>query len=346
MGVADLLDAGPDPLIITHATIRRDTLIIRTLRALAFATAIAGVWSGEVYSKPMNYIGGWSNSVTYKEGLVVVYNSRIYYALKGSRAAPNKNYVPSNNPTWWVPVGSIGNTILSGVVNPTDPNLGEPGDFYINTTTNTIFGPKTSSSPYWPASGTSLIGSSGSVGPQGSPGPQGEPGPQGDPGPQGEQGVAGPPGPQGIQGEAGPVGATGTVGEFVRTSGGAKYGLTTGFWIDNSGGGVDVNITSSGKALAILTTRLQPDATAVTTCYLSTKVTNGGSTVFEPRADLLDDFFDTLMVSTNAGDRATTSTGFLYIQGLPQGVNNFKLTFFASNPECFWRYAQMVVIPQ
>ncbi len=74
----------------------------------------------------------------------------------------------------------------------TDPNIsqGVDGDFYINYTTNTIFGPKTEG--LWGA-GVSLIG------------PQGE---QGIQGPQGEQGIAGTDGAQGPQGDPGADGKT------------------------------------------------------------------------------------------------------------------------------------------
>jgi hypothetical protein len=52
--------------------------------------------------------------------------------------------------------GADGNTVLNGTVSPT--TQGVDGDFYINTTTNQIFGPKTSGS--W-GSGVNLIGESG-----------------------------------------------------------------------------------------------------------------------------------------------------------------------------------------
>ena len=51
--------------------------------------------------------------------------------------------------------GLDGRTILSGTVDPTTE--GEDGDFYINTTTSTLFGPKATT---WPA-GVSLIGLTG-----------------------------------------------------------------------------------------------------------------------------------------------------------------------------------------
>ena len=50
--------------------------------------------------------------------------------------------------------GADGNTVLNGTVNPT--NEGADGDFYINTTTKEIFGPKAMGT--WPTPGTSLVG--------------------------------------------------------------------------------------------------------------------------------------------------------------------------------------------
>jgi hypothetical protein len=63
--------------------------------------------------------------------------------------------------------GADGKSVRSGASNPTS-GVGNDGDFWINTATSVIFGPKSSGT--WPASGTSLIG------PQGTPGASGTPG--------------------------------------------------------------------------------------------------------------------------------------------------------------------------
>jgi hypothetical protein len=107
--------------------------------------------------------------------------------------------------------GVDGRTILSGTTNPGGA-LGSNGDFYINTTTNNIFGPKTSGS--W-GTGTSLVGPEGPQGPagaNGTPGAQGPAGPQGPQGNPGATGASGPAGPQGPQGNPGATGATGPAG--------------------------------------------------------------------------------------------------------------------------------------
>ena len=64
--------------------------------------------------------------------------------------------------------GADGKTVLNGASDPT--TQGVDGDFYINTTSDTIFGPKTSGS--W-GSGTSLVGPTGPQGPSVPVRPQG-----------------------------------------------------------------------------------------------------------------------------------------------------------------------------
>lgn len=182
----------------------------------------------------MNYVGMWENDFTYRPGSVVTQDNSLYISLRSSRSAPNRNYLPATNPSWWQRVGTIGNTLLSGAGNPTSPELGEVGDFYINTQTNTIFGPKSNISPYWPATGTSLVGASGQAGPAGPAGPTGPAGAAGASGEQGPQGPAGATGPQGTPGAQGiagptgpqgPAGATGPAGPRVVDANGKFVGI-------------------------------------------------------------------------------------------------------------------------
>ncbi|MGV4463113.1 hypothetical protein ACQ1PR_05930 [Ornithobacterium rhinotracheale] len=108
--------------------------------------------------------------------------------------------------------GEDGKSLLSGTTAP-NTSTGKVGDFYINTTTNQIYGPKTSSS--W-GSPTSLVGPQGPVGargPQGVAGPVGPAGPKGEKGDAGPRGLTGVQGPQGPRGVAGPVGAQGPKGD-------------------------------------------------------------------------------------------------------------------------------------
>jgi hypothetical protein len=92
--------------------------------------------------------------------------------------------------------GDDGLSVLSGASDPAT-TVGVNGDFYINTATSKIFGPKVAGN--WPT-GVSLIG------------PTGPQGPTGVTGTIGAAGSAGPIGPQGAAGPTGPPGATGAAG--------------------------------------------------------------------------------------------------------------------------------------
>lgn len=60
--------------------------------------------------------------------------------------------------------GADGKSVLNGDVDPS-ASTGADGDFYFNTATGTMFGPKTAGA--WPSSSTSLVGPQGPQGPQG-----------------------------------------------------------------------------------------------------------------------------------------------------------------------------------
>ena len=106
------------------------------------------------------------------------------------------------------PAGADGKTIISGIIAPLSTQ-GVLGDFYLNNTTNILYGPKTSSG--W-GSGTSLVGPQGLTGATGAQGATGPQGVQGPAGPEGATGATGPQGATGAQGPAGPQGATGPQG--------------------------------------------------------------------------------------------------------------------------------------
>lgn len=72
--------------------------------------------------------------------------------------------------------GPTGKSVLSGSGTP-GAGTGADGDFYIDTATNRIYGPKVGGN--WPGTSTPLVGPQGIQGPQGSQGPQGGVGPQG-----------------------------------------------------------------------------------------------------------------------------------------------------------------------
>jgi hypothetical protein len=101
--------------------------------------------------------------------------------------------------------GTNGTAVLNGISAPLWFN-GANGDFYINTATNTLYGPKVSG--VWPA-GISLVGPQGI---QGLTGATGATGPQGPIGLTGATGATGPQGTIGLTGATGATGPQGTIG--------------------------------------------------------------------------------------------------------------------------------------
>jgi hypothetical protein len=179
----------------------------RALTAVGAIALLAGV-AASAFAATMNYLNSWSNTATYATGSVVEYNKAIYYSLKSSRTAPNLNHSPATSPNWWVQVGTVGNTVQSGSGAPLQ-SIGNVGDYYIDTTNQRIYGPKTAAIAGWPTLYTSLVGPQGDTGEPGAAGPAGPAGPQGDPGQQGVAGAEGPAGPQGATGAKGDTGPQG-----------------------------------------------------------------------------------------------------------------------------------------
>jgi hypothetical protein len=103
------------------------------------------------------------------------------------------------------PAGTNGNTVLNGASTPTS-GVGNDGDFYLDTATETLYGPKASST--WPTTGTSLVG------PQGSAGATGGTGPTGPTGATGAQGPAGTNGNTVLNGASTPTSGVGNNGDF------------------------------------------------------------------------------------------------------------------------------------
>ena len=104
--------------------------------------------------------------------------------------------------------GADGKTVLNGAVDPV-PGVGTNGDFYFNTATSTIFGPKAGGA--WPA-GVLLKGAAGAAGAAGVDGATGPAGSAGATGPAGSTGATGPAGSAGATGSTGPAGSAGPAG--------------------------------------------------------------------------------------------------------------------------------------
>jgi len=139
------------------------------------------------------------------------------------------------------------------------------GDFYINTTTNTLYGPKAAG--IWPT-GTSLIGAAGLTGATGSQGAQGPIGLTGATGPQGIQGLTGATGPigsQGAQGIQGPSGVTGAQGPIGLTGATGQTGA-----VGSTGPQGPTGLTGSNGLNALIKT---------TTESAGVNCTNGGTKI-------------------------------------------------------------------
>ena len=108
--------------------------------------------------------GGTNYSITATSQLMSV--PYALYAEKAGNNTPGPSgppgaIGPQGTPGMNGTNGTDGKTLLSGTENPAD-SIGKKGDFYINTTSNTIFGPKASGN--WPISGVSMVGPTGPTG--------------------------------------------------------------------------------------------------------------------------------------------------------------------------------------
>jgi hypothetical protein len=121
------------------------------------------------------------------------------------------------------PAGPSTNTVLYGTGAPAS-SLGGIGDYYLNTTTNQAYGPKTQSG-WGSASSNIYVGLKGADGSQGSQGQQGLQGVKGDQGAQGVKGDKGDTGDQGLQGLQGLKGDQGIQGEKGDTGDQGPRGL-------------------------------------------------------------------------------------------------------------------------
>jgi len=153
--------------------------------------------------------------------------------------------------------GKDGKTLWNGKIDPVN-ELGSPGDMFINTATNTLFGPKGVNSG-WPV-GVSMVG------------------------PKGERGATGPAGP------AGPAGATGGAGApaapaFTLSSSAETRTVNTvatGFNILSTGGPITsfaISATPPGMSFNPSTGVLSgtPTSVAVPTTYIITAINATGS---------------------------------------------------------------------
>lgn len=87
-------------------------MVSRTLKTALCSIALLGVAATSAFSATMNYLGKWTNTTSYATGSVITYNNVIYYSLKSTKSAPNKNFAPDVSPAWWQPIGNTSISVL------------------------------------------------------------------------------------------------------------------------------------------------------------------------------------------------------------------------------------------
>ena len=180
--------------------------------------------------------------------------------VAGTNGLPGAPGLPGKDGT----NGKDGKTLWNGKVDPVSA-LGLPGDMFINTVTNTLFGPKSVESG-WPV-GVSLVG------------PKGERGPAGPAGPAGATGSAGATGPAGPAGEAIGGEPTFTLSSSSETR--TVNTAATGFTISSTGGSITsfaISATPAGMSFNTSTGALTGTPTFVSgaTAYTITATSAAG----------------------------------------------------------------------
>lgn len=106
--------------------------------------------------------------------------------------------------------GKDGSAVLNGTTDPI-PKLGNVGDFYINTSSYLLFGPKTDTG--W-EDVQSVLGAKGDKGEKGDHGDKGDKGDQGNQGDKGDKGEKGETGHAILRGSSNPTPDSGSAGDF------------------------------------------------------------------------------------------------------------------------------------
>lgn len=222
--------------------------------------------------------------------------------------------------------GVAGFSVLNGTVDPT--TQGVNGDFYINTSTNRIFGPKAAGT--WPA-GVNLIGPTGATGPAGAVGATGATGPAG------AVGATGATGPTGVTGATGPTGATGATGPALSVS--PKSGEYYGSSNVGSGSTFAEDVTTYLPFYLPVQTTFDRIACRTTSAHVGTStvrmgVYNAGSNGFPTTVA-----FDAGTVSANAASTLyeitisqTLSAGWYCLAANQQTIATTPRFFSAATP--------------
>lgn len=319
-----------------------DVYYSTAINANAVPSPASSIWR-RLGRNAMNFTGAWTAAARYAVGDVVTLAGRSYVALAASL---DRN--PAAAASIWAPLGTGGNVIRSGSGAPLAAT-GVAGDFWIDRTSNVLYGPRTASG--WPAFGVPLAGPKGAKGATGAPGVTGPLGPTGAAGPQGPTGPAGPTGvtgPQGVAGDAGatgPVGATGATGPASPITPGDVVNAAIGP-ITNPLASYDYAGTSPAEAVvgasgtAVVT--ISFTSVAANSCDVAFRVTeppaSGGAEVVAPST--------ARMIATPKSATGTTSSDFFLLTSLPAGTLRFEPVYgYDANATCATGTLRLTVLP-
>ncbi len=191
------------------------------------------------------------------------------------------------------PAGTNGSAVLNGTSVPS-LSTGVDGDFYINTASNELFGPKANG--VW-SNGVSLVGPAGVTGASGNPGPQG---------------------PQGVQGPAGGgmtvnCGTTFNTNYTIRGDGSGTYECTNALVVTSTGKvGIGNTSPSSSYDLNVGNGGILVDGTTTTSNFAG-KVRVGGTT--STRYDFQVDGQAYVTSGLRIGTTSTPVTGGILTSG-------------------------------
>jgi len=271
----------------------------------------------------MDYEGVWNRAQTYQAGSVVLHNGQSWHSL----LANNLNRPPGSDARAWVRLGTIGNTIRSGL-GPPLATQGAEGDFWIDTANGRLFGPRSATG--WPQTGTSLAGPKGDTGNKGDTGAPGPQGAKGDTGADGPQGAKGDTGPEGPQGERGPQGPAGPV--YATAAAEAALTLTGQNYFPITGNPEQVTVGPSGRLMVIMSVRVTAQAGAQ--CDMSFWTYRLGDNLREP----------TEILSTTGSQKASEA---FFLTGLTPGETSVYTTYRTSpNLTCAWEKALIIIKPE
>ena len=200
--------------------------------------------------------------------------------------------------------GAAGKTVLNGSGIPA-AGLGVDGDFYIDTTANVVYGPKTGGA--W-VSPTSMIG------------------PQGLKGDTGSQGLKGDTGTRGPAGTEGAAEASVTTYETTSTAGAGWVDLAT------PGPSVTVTVPASGKVLVTLTAAIISTA--------ANEEVAMGFCIDGVQADLWHSL--AYMGQTAA---VMTQNSATFVESVTPGSHTFKATYVAAGGYGIFWNRHIIVIP-